>query len=132
MKQQQMVVAREEDKLPLIRYIQNLKLTDRPWLFIIQPWSRKRSTNQNNLYWKWMRFIGKEIGEADPERVSEAMKLKFLGAVTVRFPNNEEVEVPASSSSLSVKEMKEYMECIETWCATEFGLLLPTPENWID
>lgn len=86
--------------------------------------SRKRSTNQNALFHKWIGIIADHIGES-PEATKMWLVCKFFGC------NEEEIEgktytIPISTSKLNKKEFANGMNLIDLWASQELGILLPS------
>jgi len=120
----------------------------------IKPIPRKRSVNQNDLYWKWNAFIGGYTGETTDE-VHQRNKLRHLLPIlrredlqsvnsveenlrnisdTYRVPENQIAIVrnylvtKITTTTLSTKLMAEYMEQVERE-AVSLGISLPRPED---
>ena len=117
----------------------------------IKEHKKDRSADQNALYWKWLTVIGAELGESK-EDVHERMKDKFLVNIferddpdyaemlqTLREVYKEGMRDEAlslrkrivaltSTTTATVKQMTEYMTCLEHDAAT-LAIRLPFPEN---
>lgn len=89
---------------------------------------RKRTIDQNRLYFAWLHIIADHMGEYDTEDVHYALKARLLG--TDETPLGP---VPKSSRDLETVEFTDYMEAVKAFAATEMGLSLPeTDEEWED
>jgi hypothetical protein len=64
------------------------------------------------------KAIGDYIGYSQDE-MHKILKFKFLR--TERILNGESFEVLKSTTSLSVEDMTDYMDKIESWAVTELG-----------
>ena len=94
----------------------------------IKPNLLTRSGRQNALYRMWVRCLAEE-GETGN---SEEALHQYL-AQTYLSPEVEEVQgkpilVIKSTTKLKVKEMMEYLKCVQEF-ADDLGILLPHPEE---
>ena len=105
-------------------YLQRLKNTIE--VVIRQPKSL-RSLQQNRYYWGVIVEILSQHTGYEPEEVHEMLKSKFL----LRFAriNEENIPYTLSTTKLSTKEFKEYIEKIQMWAAEELGIILPDPQE---
>lgn len=87
----------------------------------------KRSISQNNLYWKWIDCIHDETG-SDKDDIAERLKTKFLGCES-REVLGAIIERPRSTTTLSTADFTAYMDKIQAWAATDYGIILPRPED---
>ena len=93
----------------------------------------KRSSNQNNLYWKWMTILGKDIGYTK-EAMHFVFKKQFLADKMPALQRDEFMEYLQSlekdivtTTKLTTSEMKEYMDKVYEQ-AIELNYTLPTPD----
>ena len=84
----------------------------------------KRSQLQHRLYWEWLRIIHRET-QNDLDALHEYFKAKYLGLGDLQETFGAMIEVPVSTTSLSVAEFAEYLNKIEAFCLTELGISLP-------
>lgn len=98
----------------------------RRWRVIIEPYTRKRTTNQNNLYWSWMSLIADETGN-DKDDVHEFLLAKFCPTKSITVV--EEEVTRESTKLLNTVEMKDYMDKVMAWAATTLNITLPLPED---
>lgn len=118
---------------------------------VIREYKRNRSAEANSLMWKWLTVIGNELGESK-EDVHERYKDRFLVHIYERddpdyaemvqslraiWQKGMKVEAMAlrkrvvaltSTTTANVKQMSEYMRCIEL-SAAELAIKLPFPED---
>jgi hypothetical protein len=84
--------------------------------------TERRSHAQNRLLWRvygqildGLRELAAEVGEVcpfrDTEDVHAAMKHLFIGPTVVRF-NGEELEIPATTTRLTVEQFSSYLKAI--------------------
>lgn len=98
------------------------------WTLKLEKTKKQRSVSQNALMWLWMDAIAKEWTELTGEQytreqVKDMFAKKFL---PVDSPMGV---VGRSTSSLSVEEMCEFMNKVQAYAATEWGIPLLTPED---
>ena len=84
---------------------------------------KTRSVRQNNLYWFYLTFIAKEIGEDDINGLHGYFKSLFLVDHSKRIP------VIRSTTELSTIEFMEYIAKIGRKVG-EFGITLPDPNQY--
>lgn len=137
MSQLQMVIHSKEDLYAFNQAALALPL-DRPLVAELKPYRRKRSLDQNALYWMWLTelsvyLIKKGRKFATKEWCHDAMRHSFLGYDRKELVdvNTGEVQVRQSlrsTTKLQTGEFTFYLEQIEAW-ATGIGCLLPVPDN---
>ena len=88
---------------------------------------RKRSLNQNALWWKWIGIIAKEIGY-ESEHLANEIKLRTFDPVQA-FYNGKIYLIPKSSSKLSTKDFGKLMDATELM-ARHLNITLPYPEHY--
>lgn len=93
---------------------------------IIEPYVRKRTTNQNSLYWQWCSIIADETGN-DKDEIHEFLLTKYCPSKTVTV--GEEIVSRESTKLLDTKEMTQYMDKVLAWAATTLNITLPLPED---
>lgn len=94
--------------------------------------SHQRSKEQNRRYWAIVNEIAEQLApegrKYSPPTWHNYFKGRFLGFVEEIWPNGKRFTVPASSSSLDVKEFAEYMTKVEAWAAQR-GVLIEDPQG---
>lgn len=96
------------------------------YILTIKRSNKKRSTNQNDLMWMWFSCIEHETGTSKEDVYLYYCK-KFLCKVVQIGLQLEKVH--RSSSMLSSAEMSEFLNKIQADAASEFGIMLPLPED---
>ena len=99
--------------------------------------TKPRSLSQNALYWVWLRSVGNCFAEMTgdefwctkegQDNLPNKYAQKYLS-----YPKevNGHVEyVTRSTTSLTTAQMSAYMEKIKADVATEFGMVLPLPQD---
>ena len=101
---------------------------EKPIEVVLRHVKKRRTLDQNALYWRWMTLIANEAGD-DKDSVHSAMGRMFLPC---RLSRIDKIPVAVSTTSLSTKEMSEYMEKVQAWAGQYLSMTLPTPEDLID
>lgn len=104
----------------------------KPVKVTIEEYRKKRSLDQNALYWKWLTIIRDHIRDTigavyTTDDLHEWFRDTFLGKRQIKFKDRTLV-VPRSTTSLNVQEMTDYLNNIEMYCADRLNLILPTQE----
>jgi len=90
----------------------------------------RRTKSQNALMWMWIdeavQALHNETGQ-DKDDIHEYFKRKFcpIRMITV---GDEQIAIK-STKKLSIEQMRIYMNAIEGYCASEWGIILPIPEE---
>jgi hypothetical protein len=130
MKPQSIILRDETLRRRAIGLIQNLDLS-KDWQVTIEPRKKKRTLNQNALYWKWLEevvtAVQMDTGNSR-EAIHEVFKRKFLPA-QVEEVLGEKVE-KRTTTTLTTAEMSAYMDAIYAFVTSELGILLPLPEEY--
>lgn len=105
-------------------------LDDREYVFTIKEYRKKRSNEQNSLYWAWMTCIAQETGH-DKEDVHEAYKRKFLSWENKNLPGELSFWVPVHTPDCDTKEFTEYLNKIHQHAYHFFNISLPRPDDKI-
>ena len=131
---QSFIIRDERVRQNAIAAILKLDL-EKPWDITIKPYVKKRSLDQNALYWKWLTIIHNETGQ-DLDDVHEILMRKFLEprkvghlarAIVTQNENGTPFET-WSTKRLTTAQFSEYLEKILAW-ASDFGISLPLPEE---
>jgi len=88
---------------------------------ILRKFKTSRTNEQNKLYWFYLDFIGKEIGE-EAENLHSTFKAMFLADRTKKLP------IVRSTTGLTTTEFTNFIEKIVR-CVAEIGIVLPEPEK---
>jgi len=86
---------------------------------IVKKEEKNRSNKQNRLYWGYLRIISQETGNSE-NNLNEYFKRVHLPPVFIAVMGKE-IKIPATTTTLSTKEFKDYLEAI---CA-ECGVPIP-------
>ena len=94
--------------------------------FVVDHRKPPRSLQQNAYLWIVYEYIAAETGNS-AEDVHAEMKEKFLPRFFTR-DNGVEQELEKSTARLNTKEMKDYIESVRAFAASELGISVPDPE----
>jgi hypothetical protein len=143
------IIVSEEHRKRALTILEHLPLAPVHEV-VIREHVKDRSAEQNALYWKWLTVIGNELGESK-EDLHERYKDKFLVNIYERdnpdyaemiqslrnvWRNDMKAEAVnlrkkivalTSTTTATVKQMTEYMTCIEH-DAAGLAIRLPQPE----
>lgn len=90
---------------------------------ILRKRTKKRTNPQNRYYWGIVvPMLAENFGYTKDE-MHEALKWLFL-----RKPDADPPTV-GSTAKLQTKEFAAYIEQIQTWAATEHGIVIPDPDE---
>ena len=117
--------------------IGNLSLDGEPWEVTWRKAKEKRRDVQSRLMWAWNNAIQQHMREAFGQIASAeewhdvlCRKLMPADASSVRLPDGSTHEVGRwRSSKAGVREMTEYLNLLDAYCAENLGLLLPHPTD---
>lgn len=97
--------------------------------FVIE-WKRVqkiRTNDQNALYWLWMTCLEQETGQ-DKNSLHDYFREKYL-KVTYEKVFDSERKILESTRKLDTVAMKNYLDKIQIFAATELAVTLPDPED---
>lgn len=117
----QFVINSLENKQAALDYIGKMNTAEK-WAVTVAPFKKRRSNNQNRLYWAWIRILGTHFGMEDDE-LHEVIAGKFLGYKEMFFMGEYRI-IRKSSASLTTAQFKEYMDMVFSLALAE-GIALP-------
>jgi hypothetical protein len=103
---------------------------------------QKRSLRQNAYYWsgvlgtvlEGLKALALERGVEPVFKTKEdlhaALKHRFLGVTVRHLHDGEAVEIPPTTTKLTVKQFSDYVELISAWAA-EKGIYVPSSDERI-
>lgn len=97
------------------------------WEVEIKRHQRKRSINQNSLYWSWLNIIGNDTGH-DADELHDFFKARFLPVIEDEVAGEAFIRRP-STRKLTTLEMSEYMDKINSFAVSQLGIILPQPDD---
>lgn len=119
------IIHDEVSRTAIIEIIRGLDLKRR-WRLDLKRYVKRRSNNQNNLYWQWMTEIGDYTGYTK-EEMHDFFREKFLAPVPMMVGTSTE-RPPRSTTSLTTAEMQDYLDRIYRFAVTDIGVRLTLPE----
>lgn len=123
----------DKSKWVVIHAITDINL-DKPLTVTIQPARKNRTNAQNRLLHMWFNEISEKhylnTGDAfSAQAWKEQLKRMFLGYDEVAMPNQSIAFVTKSTAKCTTKELSEFMEKIDVFCADDLGIILTSPEE---
>lgn len=120
-------ILRNDDILiNAIEYLNGLVLDeDKPVELVIKDHKKKRTEDQNALYWSWLRIIGKETGDST-KALHAFYGDEFLPKEEASVFGKKVLEIK-STTELGVKGFTEYLQSVESHAASFLGINLPHP-----
>lgn len=119
-----LILRDDANRKHAINLIANLNLS-KPWEITVTPYRKKRSLNQNSMYWKWIGIIaaysGHSIADIHLYCKGEFLTPKISSVMGKNFQS-------LTTTNLSTLEMSEFMTAVNAWATSELGLFLPVPE----
>lgn len=88
--------------------------------------TQPRTISQNSLMWMWFKCMEDATGQRK-EDFHDYYKAKFLSREVMI--GNRCYMVPGSTTELNTLQMTNYLEKVKADAATEFGIILPLPED---
>lgn len=112
-------------------------ILDGPIEISVSKFSRKRSLSQNRLLWMWNNCIQIHMRDhygqiAKTEDWHEVLVERLCPAKTkiVKLPTGEQITVGRTrTSAMTTREMSEYLNLLECYCAEHLQLVLPRPDD---
>lgn len=88
--------------------------------------TNKRNLKQNNLFHLWMQVLGDELGYTSVEDVKRDVKRQILGTREVVNRLTGEITFEDfQTSTMTKKQMADFMNKVKIWSLQEFQVLLP-------
>lgn len=99
------------------------------WVLKLERKQTQRSLSQNSLMWIWFDVIAKEWSEATDKYYSrDGVKDYFCRKyLPMELPNGE--VVGGSTSILTTEQMTEFLDKVQAYAATEWGITLLSQED---
>lgn len=110
-----------------IREIRDLP-KDKAFLVTIEEKTPKRSTQQNNYYWKCISILGDHFGYTR-EEMHEELAARWLGLIERKTVGGHVIIEPRSTTTLTIKEFSEYLDRIIA-LGLQHEVILPKPDHY--
>lgn len=95
---------------------------------IIKKHRRKRTIQQNKLYWMWLNALSDNIG-TDADSLHEILKNKLLVGENRFIKGLGACYISGTTKDLDTKEFTEYLNKIQEWSNSFLNYRLPCPED---
>ena len=116
-----LIISSEQSRDAVVNHIAQLNPA-RKWSVEVKQYRKKRSLDQNSLYWKWLG-IAAQATEHSADDLHEAFKAKFLE------PKMVEGVLIYTSKDKPTEVFSNYMGKVEAYINSNFGIWLPHPED---
>lgn len=110
-----------------VTFIKGLSQQKR-WRISISQYRKKRSNEQNALLHKQLSILAEHLGYSLKEMKIVA-KDYLLGPCKVIELNGETFKFYPETSQMTTTELAGFMNELIAWAATEFGVILPLPDD---
>ncbi len=125
---QTLTIANEQSRRRAAEHVAGLSVDGKRWEVTVKRWRKKRTLNQNALYWKWITEVVDHVSDYtgyEKDEVANHCKQEFLPPKIIAIDGKRSHY--RTTTNLSTKEMAEYMDRIYRWASQELGLVLPSP-----
>ena len=92
---------------------------------IVEKLFKQRSVQQNAYYWGVVIYELSGYTGFTSDEMHEALKWQFLRIHSERG----DIDSVKSTTDLSTTEFEDYLEQIRIWAASEFGVVIPEPNE---
>lgn len=99
------------------------------WVLKLERKPTQRTLSQNALMWVWMDAIAEEWSEATDRYYSRDVVKEFLCRKYLPLEMPDGSVVGGSTSGLTTEQMGEFMDKVQAYAATEWGITLLNPED---
>ena len=96
------------------------------YLLSIKKEVKKRTIDQNALFWLWMECISQETG-TDKNDIHDYYCMLFLRRTAPI--NGDERVIISGTSKLNTAQFTDFLNKVQADAASEFGIKLPLPED---
>ena len=130
MKPQTVILRDDATRRDLFSHLERLDLS-RPWEVTWKRKTKRRTLNQNALYWKRISEIVSAVHDftgQDADEIHDFFKAKYLPPRFVEI-GGEVQQRPPTTTTLDTQEMSDYMEKIYAFVTQELGIFLTLPEE---
>jgi len=127
------IINNEAEKLAFVEKMASATI-DKPILIETSVYKPKRSNEINALMWIWYGEIQKHIRESQgqiysTDDIHEFFLNLLLPRTTIEI-NGKERTIRAHTSKFTNKEMVDYLNLLEMYCAEHLSLILTHPNEY--
>ncbi len=125
---QTLTIANEQSRRRAAEHVAGLSVDGKQWEVTVKRWRKRRTLNQNALYWKWIEEIVGHVSDAtgyERDEVHEYLKQRFLEPKTIVIDSWAIKRY--TTTNCDTKGMAYYMDRIHRWASQDLGLVLPLP-----
>ena len=125
---QPLVISCEASRQRAVAHIGGLSLDGKQWEVKVARKRKRRTLNQNALYWAWITKVQEAVSDYtgyEKDEIANHCKQEFLPSKVVAIDGARSEY--RTTTNLSTKEMADYMDRIHRWASMELGLVLPLP-----
>ena len=117
-----------KNKVTVLSSLENIfkLLANGEYILNVKKQASKRSLNQNALMWMWFACIENELGQ-EKEDIHDHYCKKFLKR-EIEICGVRELVV-SGTKNLTIEAMSNFMNKVQADAASEFGIILPVPED---
>ena len=98
---------------------------------VIRKKTKKRTNDQNEMFWAYMTMIGNDLGYTKNEMYKLAVG-KFLTEETIIEKTGEIILTTKKTSELNTKEFGVFIDRIIEWASVDFGIVFPTEGQQVE
>lgn len=99
------------------------------WVLKLEKPKNTRSNSQNALLWVWMEVMSKEWAEATDDHYTKEQWKEFFARKFIPVTGPDGQTVGGSTSGLTPEQMTEFLNKIQAYAATEWGITLLGAED---
>lgn len=126
MNQKTTVIRTEQDKQNYLKAVQGAVI-NKPLRVTTELYKKKRSVDQNALYWLWVAELSNETGYTKDE-MHDILRFKCNLVKNIEIDNTEIMQLK-STTKLNVSEFIDYLVAIENFAAS-IDVALPKGDLW--
>jgi hypothetical protein len=124
----QLVITDEATRHRAVEHVAGLSIDGKQWEVSVARKRKRRTLNQNALYWKWIGEVVDHVSDCtgyEKDEVHEYFKQRFLEPKAIEIDGFAAKRY--TTTDCDTGEMAKYMDRIYRWASQELGLVLPLP-----
>lgn len=100
---------------------------DKDWTLTVEPYKKKRTSEQNARHWKIVGEAASQIG-CSPQELHEALLCEFFGYDEIVVLGRVKYRPKERSSGQNTSRFSEFDTWAESFLASEYGVFIPYKE----